>query len=88
MKVGDHVAVIIAETLAQARDASEKIVVDYGVLKASADMTTARTAGAARGVGPRVRLGRAGAALVTTGQFRRSRRCRVTARAQPVRAGL
>ena len=45
--VGDHVAVIIAETLAQARDASEKIVVDYGVLKASADMTTARTAGAA-----------------------------------------
>ena len=28
--VGDHVCVIVAETLAQARDASEAIVVDYG----------------------------------------------------------
>ena len=32
--VGDHVAVVIADTYAQARDAGEKIVVDYGVLPA------------------------------------------------------
>ncbi|MDB5509829.1 MAG: xanthine dehydrogenase family protein molybdopterin-binding subunit, partial [Hyphomicrobiales bacterium] len=32
--VGDHVAVVIAETLAQAKDAIEKIVVDYRVLPA------------------------------------------------------
>ena len=32
--VGDHVAVVIADTYAQARDAAEKIVVDYGVLPA------------------------------------------------------
>ena len=30
--VGDHVAVVVAETLAQARDAVEKIHVDYEVL--------------------------------------------------------
>ncbi len=35
--VGDHVAVVIADTLSQARDAAEKIVVDYGVLPAVAD---------------------------------------------------
>ena len=29
--VGDHVAVVIAETLAQAKDAAEAIVVDYDV---------------------------------------------------------
>jgi carbon-monoxide dehydrogenase large subunit len=44
--VGDHVAVVIADTLAQARDAAEKIVVDYGVLPAAADMATARKPGA------------------------------------------
>ncbi len=44
--VGDHVAVVIADTLAQARDAAEKIVVDYGVLPAAADMAAARKAGA------------------------------------------
>ncbi|MDE2362626.1 MAG: xanthine dehydrogenase family protein molybdopterin-binding subunit [Hyphomicrobiales bacterium] len=44
--VGDHVAVVIADTLAQARDAAEKIDVDYGVLSAAADVTTARKAGA------------------------------------------
>jgi carbon-monoxide dehydrogenase large subunit len=32
--VGDHVAVVIADTYAQARDAAEKIVVAYGVLPA------------------------------------------------------
>eukprot|EP01035_Chromulina_nebulosa_P009702 gene9702-13080_t len=42
--VGDHVCVIVAETLAQARDASEAIVVDYDVLPAVVD--TARAAGA------------------------------------------
>ncbi|MFV0279143.1 MAG: xanthine dehydrogenase family protein molybdopterin-binding subunit [Rhodoblastus sp.] len=44
--VGDHVAVVIAETLAQARDASELIVVDYDVLPAVADMASARKPGA------------------------------------------
>ena len=44
--VGDHVAVVIADTLAQARDAAEKIVVDYGVLPAAADMAAARKPGA------------------------------------------
>ena len=36
--VGDHVAVVIAETLAQARDAAEKVVVDYDVLPAAVDI--------------------------------------------------
>ncbi len=45
--VGDHVAVIIAETLAEARDASEKIQVDYGVLPAVMDMNTAQNKGTA-----------------------------------------
>ena len=44
--VGDHVAVIIADTLAQARDASELVVVDYEVLSAVADMRSAQAAGA------------------------------------------
>ena len=39
--VGDHVAVVIAETYSQAKDAAEKIVVDYGVLPAVVDMNTA-----------------------------------------------
>ena len=44
--VGDHVAVVIADTLAQARDAAEMINVDYEVLPAVADMAAARKAGA------------------------------------------
>lgn len=39
--VGDHIAVVVAETLAQARDAAEAIVVDYGVLPAVTDTATA-----------------------------------------------
>ena len=41
--VGDHVAVVIADTLAQAREASEMIVVDYDVLPAVVDLKTAAT---------------------------------------------
>ena len=44
--VGDHVAVVIADTLAQARDAAEMINVEYEVLPAVADMAAARKAGA------------------------------------------
>lgn len=44
--VGDHVAVVIADTLAQARDAAEAVVVDYEVLPAIADTAKARGAGA------------------------------------------
>ena len=43
--VGDHVAVVIADTYAQARDAAEKIVVDYGVLPAVVDSATAAKPG-------------------------------------------
>ena len=39
--VGDHVAVIIADTLAQARDAAEAVVVDYGVLTPVVDTASA-----------------------------------------------
>ncbi len=39
--VGDHVAVIVADTLAQARDAAEAVAVDYGVLPAVVDTATA-----------------------------------------------
>jgi carbon-monoxide dehydrogenase large subunit len=44
--VGDAVAVVIAETLAQARDAGEKINVDYEVLPAVADPAKAQAQGA------------------------------------------
>jgi carbon-monoxide dehydrogenase large subunit len=44
--VGDHVAVVIAESYAQARDAAEKIAVDYGVLSAATDTATAASPGA------------------------------------------
>jgi carbon-monoxide dehydrogenase large subunit len=44
--VGDHVAVVIADTYAQAKDAAEKIVVDYGVLAAAVDTATTMKAGA------------------------------------------
>ena len=43
--VGDHVAVVIAETLAQARDAAEKVDVDYDVLPAAVDVATTQNAG-------------------------------------------
>src|SRR3954471_1086473 len=36
--VGDHVAIVIAETLSQARDAAELVDVDYEVLPAVIDM--------------------------------------------------
>jgi aerobic carbon-monoxide dehydrogenase large subunit len=42
--VGDPVAVVIADTLAQARDAAEKVKVDYGVLPSVADLATAQKA--------------------------------------------
>ena len=42
--VGDHVAVVIAESLAEARDAAEKIVVDYGLLPAVIDTASAQAA--------------------------------------------
>ncbi|MGP9820520.1 xanthine dehydrogenase family protein molybdopterin-binding subunit [Salinarimonas sp. NSM] len=44
--VGDHVAVVIAETLAQARDAAEKVEVDYEPLAAVVDTAKAKGAGA------------------------------------------
>src|SRR5919107_6135702 len=43
--VGDHVAVVIAETVAQAKDAAEAIVVDYEVLPAIADTARAQLKG-------------------------------------------
>jgi aerobic carbon-monoxide dehydrogenase large subunit len=46
--VGDPVAVVIAETLAQARDAVEKVSVDYEVLSAVSDPTQAQSDGTAQ----------------------------------------
>lgn len=43
--VGDPVAVVVAESLAQARDASEAIEVEYGLLDAVVDMKSAITNG-------------------------------------------
>src|ERR1700729_3418676 len=43
--VGDHVAVVIADTFAQAREAGEKIAVQYGELSAVADTATAAQSG-------------------------------------------
>ncbi len=43
--VGDHVAVVIADTYAEAKDGAEKIVVDYGVLPAVIDITGAAKPG-------------------------------------------
>src|SRR6476659_6445587 len=43
--VGDHVAVVIADTLAEARDAAELITVDYEVLPASVDTGTTQNTG-------------------------------------------
>jgi carbon-monoxide dehydrogenase large subunit len=44
--VGDAVAVVVAETMAQAKDAAEKIIVDYEVLPAVTDPATATVKGA------------------------------------------
>ena len=44
--VGDAVAVVIADTLAQAKDAAEKVVVDYEPLPAVVDPTKAAQKGA------------------------------------------
>jgi carbon-monoxide dehydrogenase large subunit len=41
--VGDHVAVVIAETLSQAKDAAEAIDVDYGVLPSNVDTAKAQS---------------------------------------------
>ncbi|TCT12699.1 carbon-monoxide dehydrogenase large subunit [Tepidamorphus gemmatus] len=43
--VGDPVAVIIAETVRQARDAAEAVSVDYEVLPAVVDLATAQSSG-------------------------------------------
>ncbi|MCA1999217.1 MAG: xanthine dehydrogenase family protein molybdopterin-binding subunit [Hyphomicrobiales bacterium] len=43
--VGDHVAVVIAESLAEARDAAEAIVVDYAPLAPVVDLATATEKG-------------------------------------------
>src|SRR5687768_12665724 len=42
--VGDHVAVVVAETLAQAKDAAEKVTVDYEVLPAVVEAAAAQSA--------------------------------------------
>ncbi|MBV9568601.1 MAG: xanthine dehydrogenase family protein molybdopterin-binding subunit, partial [Hyphomicrobiales bacterium] len=44
--VGDHVAVVIAETLREAKDAAEAMRVDYEVLPAEVDTATAQRHGA------------------------------------------
>src|SRR5262249_51718903 len=51
--VGDAVAVIVAETLAQARDAAEKIKVDYELLSAVADPAKAQSAPQIHEVAPK-----------------------------------
>ncbi|MBV9115225.1 MAG: xanthine dehydrogenase family protein molybdopterin-binding subunit [Hyphomicrobiales bacterium] len=44
--VGDHVVVVIAETMREAKDAAEAIRIDYEVLPAEADTATAQRQGA------------------------------------------
>jgi aerobic carbon-monoxide dehydrogenase large subunit len=46
--VGDHVAIVIADTFAQAREAGEKIEIDYGVLPAVTDTAAAAKPGQAQ----------------------------------------
>ena len=43
--VGDHVAVVVAETFQQARDAAEAVVVDYGPLPAAVDVAKSHNSG-------------------------------------------
>jgi aerobic carbon-monoxide dehydrogenase large subunit len=45
--VGDHVAVVIAETYAEAKDAAEKVIVDYATLPAVAELATCTAKGVA-----------------------------------------
>jgi aerobic-type carbon monoxide dehydrogenase small subunit (CoxS/CutS family) len=45
--VGDQVALIVAESIAQAKDAAELVVVDYEELPAVIDIASAHTAGSA-----------------------------------------
>jgi aerobic carbon-monoxide dehydrogenase large subunit len=51
--VGDPVAVVIAETLAQAKDAAEKVNVDYEVLPAVTDPAQAKSAAQIHDVAPK-----------------------------------
>src|SRR5215468_6967927 len=51
--VGDPVAVVIAETLTQARDAAEAVIVDYAVLPAVTDPAKAQAAAQIHAVAPR-----------------------------------
>ena len=51
--VGDPVAVVVAETAAQARDAAEKVAVDYEVLPAVTDPAKAQGSAAIHEVAPR-----------------------------------
>jgi carbon-monoxide dehydrogenase large subunit len=50
--VGERVAVVIAETLQQARDAAEKVAVEYEELPAVIDLTKARKAAAIHDIAP------------------------------------
>jgi len=43
--VGDHVAVVVAETFQEARDAAEAVVVDYGVLPAAVEVARSHDSG-------------------------------------------
>jgi carbon-monoxide dehydrogenase large subunit len=86
--VGDQVAVVIAETYLQAKDAAELIEVDYGVLDAAVDVATATQPGKPQihdiapnntcyvwGHGDKAAADKAfaGAAHVTTLEFRNNR---------------
>jgi carbon-monoxide dehydrogenase large subunit len=51
--VGDPVAVVIAESLAQAKDAAEKVVVDYEVLPAVVDPAQAKSGAQIHEVAPK-----------------------------------
>jgi len=51
--VGDPVAVVVAETLAQAKDAAEKVKVDYEVLPAVSDPAKAQSQAAIHEVAPK-----------------------------------
>ncbi len=51
--VGDAVAVVVAQTLAQAKDAAEKVVVDYEVLPAVTDPAKAATAAQIHDIAPK-----------------------------------
>ena len=50
--VGDHVAIVIADTLAQAKDAAELIVVDYDVLPAVIDLAKVKSGTTIHDVAP------------------------------------